>query len=313
MKIASSILLVFAVLLVAPKATAETGPWQTVPENGIISKPGRYLVDHDIVTDRTTGIKIDADNVTLDLGGHAVRYTGEPKPGSFGIASPGRKRIAVYNGTIGNFWFNMHCTQNEKLRIRDLHFDNIPYIGVNVAQSNDVVISDNRFDNFRYDLPKDEINHYLVAINIGAKSAVITNNQFIADPQMAASDVDIETVCVLFSAEVTKECLVAKNVIEASDVLPKSYGIWLATNGQATIVDNTIRNMKYGVCLAGNASALVGYNRFNAESKSNPPIETIGISASGAKEVLNIKNSFEGVNVPVTAPPTKDSVKTTGG
>ena len=55
--------------------------------------------------------------------------------------------------------------------------------------------------------------------------------------------------------------------------------MWLATNGQATIVDNGIRNMKYGVCLASNASALVYLNRFNAVGNPNDPIESVGVGA----------------------------------
>ena len=313
MKLASIPVCSIALLCLASYALAESGTWQTVPDNGVITKPGRYSLQHDVKTDRPTGIRIDANDVTLDLGGHSLRYTGEPKPGTFGIASPGRTGVTIMNGTLGGFWFNVHCTQNEKLRIRDIHFDDIPYIGINVAQSKDVVITDNLFENFRYDLPKDETSHYVVAINIGAQGAVITNNRFIAKPQMAAKDVNIETVFVLFSAEVTKECLVAKNDMAASDVLPKSYGVWVATNAQAAIVDNTIRNMKFGVCLAGDASALVGFNRFDAASKSNPPIETHGISASGAKEILDVKNTFEGVNIPITTPQADSDKNVTGG
>ena len=37
---------------------------------------------------------------------------------------------------------------------------------------------------------------------------------------------------------------VTKNDMSASAVLPRSYGVWLATNGQATIVDNVIRSGK---------------------------------------------------------------------
>ncbi len=292
---------------------SQSTAWQLIPENGIIAKPGRYGLTQDIQVDRGTGIKIEADDVTIDLCGHALRYTGVPKAGTFGIAAPDRTGVTITNGTVGGFWFNMHCTQNERLRIRDIHFDDIPYIGINVAQSKDVVISDNLFENFRYDLPKDDTSHYVVAINIGAQGAVITNNRFIARPQMAAKDVNIETVFVLFSAEVTKECLVAKNEMVASDVLPKSYGVWVATNAQAAIVDNTIRNMKFGVCLGGDASALVGFNRFDASSKSNPPIETCGISASSARDIVEIRNTFSGVTTPAAMPKNKEGERVSGG
>jgi hypothetical protein len=292
--------------------TSQGAPWQEVPANGVIEKPGRYSLSQDIETDRDTGITINSDDVTLDLGGHALRYTGEPKSGTFGIAASGRTGITIANGAIGGFWFNMHCTQNEKLRIRNFRFDNIPYIAINVADSKDVAITDNSFDNFRYDVPKDEKSHYVVGINIGARDTVITNNRFMAKPQIAPKDVDIETVFVLFSANVTKDCLVAKNDMRASGVMPKSYAIWVATNAQVAIVDNTIRDMLYGVTLGSDASALVCFNRFDVSDKTDAPLETIGISAAGAKDIVEMRNTFEGVATP-TALPKEDGERANGG
>ena len=72
--------------------------------------------------------------------------------------------------------------QSERLRIREIHFDDIPYIGMNVADSKDVVICDNVFENFRYDLLKAANSTYVIGINIGAKDAVISNNRFMAGP-----------------------------------------------------------------------------------------------------------------------------------
>jgi nitrous oxidase accessory protein NosD len=313
MKLALASACLVALLWLTDSALAESGAWQPVPKSGIITKSGRYFLQQDMKTDRTTGIKIEANDVTIDLCGYALRYTGAPKAGVFGIAAADRTGVTINNGTVGGFWFNMHYTQNEKLRIHDIHFDDIPYIGINVAQSKDVVISDNRFENFRYDLPKDETSHYVVAINIGAEDAVITNNRFTARPQMAAKDVNIETVFVLFSAEVTKRCLVAKNDLTASDVLPKSYGVWVASNAQATIADNTIRNMKFGVCVAGDASALVCANRFGVSSTSGAPGETTGISAVGAKDIVETRNTFDGVTSPATLPNKVKESRVNGG
>jgi hypothetical protein len=297
----------------APTDSSKSLSWQEVPANGVIAKPGRYSLQDDITTDRGTGITIHSDDVTLDLGGHALRYSGEPKAGTFGIASPGRTGVTIVNGTLGGFWFNMHCTQNEKLRIRDIRFDDIPYIAINVADSKDVAISDNSFENFRYDVPKDEKSHYVIGINIGAKDAVITNNRFMAKPQMAPTDVDIETVFVLFSSNVTKDCLVAKNDMAASGVMPKSYAIWVATNAQVTIVDNTIRNMLFGVTLGSDASALVCSNRFNVSSETAVSLETIGISATGAKDIVEIRNTFDGVATPTALPAKEEGERATGG
>src|SRR5687767_6761642 len=215
------------VLTVDSRAVAADGPtsvtassdWQSIPQNGIITSPGRYSLKQDIETDRSTGVTINASDVTIDLGGHAIRYTGVPKEGTLGIAVQGQKGVTITNGTVGGFWFNIHSSQSERLRIRDIRFDDIAYIGINAGDCKDVVISDNVFENFRYDLPKAPNNTYVIAINIGAKDAVISNNRFIARFQGGtAQDVKVETVFVLFCAEVTKNCIVTKNDMSASAV-----------------------------------------------------------------------------------------------
>lgn len=297
----------------SPRAT-QSAAWQPVPKNGVIAEPGRYCLQQDIQVDRSTGVKIEADDVTIDLGGHAIRYTGVPQEGTFGIVAPDRTGITITNGAIGGFWFNVHCTQNERLRIRDIRFDDIPYIGVNVAQSKDVIICDNMFENFRYDLAKAKDSTYVIGINIGAENVIITNNRFTTSLKSGkAKDVSVETVFVLFSAEVSKDCIVAKNDMAASEVLPRSYGVWVATNAEATIVDNNVRNMKYGVCVASDASALVCFNRFRASANADAPIETIGISASGAKDIVEIKNAFDGITTPAALPKNSEGERVSGG
>ena len=164
-------------LVVAPNgaAIAESGKvtqsleWQPIPVDGRITKPGRYQLKQDLqLNSGATGIKIEADDVTLDLCGHAVRYTGAPKEGTYGITATNSRGITIANGIVGGFWFNVHCSQDERLRIHDMKFDNIPYIGVNAADSKDVVIADSVFENFRYDLKKDKNSTYVIGINIGA-------------------------------------------------------------------------------------------------------------------------------------------------
>jgi hypothetical protein len=283
------------------RAAMESQEWQAVPESGIITKPGRYYLKEDLKVDRSTGIKIEADDVAIDLCQHALRYTGTPKAGTLGIAAAGRKRITINNGIVGGFWFNVHCTENERLRINNVHFDNIPYIAINVAQSKDVVIGDNVFDNFRYDLPKEKDSTYVIGINIGADGAVIANNHFTAKVERGTGkELQMETVFVLFSAEVTKNCLVTQNQMSANEVLHRSYGVWVATNAEASIVNNSIQNVTFGVCLAGDASSLICFNRFMAGAEAG--LETVGISALGAKDVVNLRNNFEGVTVPAALP-----------
>ena len=84
----------------------------------------------------------------------------------------------------------------------------------------------------------------------------------------------------------------------------QSRGVWVATKGQATIRSNTIRNMNYAVCLSDEASALVCFNRFSADGAvgTNVAIGTFGISAVAARDVFEVKNTFEGVSTPSLLP-----------
>ncbi len=150
---------------------------------------------------------------------------------------------------------------------------------------------------------------------IGAENAVISNNRFVAQPKADSfKDVNIETVFVLFSANVSKHCLVTQNDMMASEALRRSYGVWVGSDAEATITDNTIRNTNYGVCLADGASALVCFNRFavSAGPSGCPAFESFGITARGAKSVVDFDNTFDGVAIasqlPMLTSPTTPQV-----
>ncbi len=70
-----------------------------------ISSSGSYIVVHDLATTQTdtNGITIDADNVTLDLNGHALIGPGKAA-GTTGngiyVPGPGKYNIAIRNGTV---------------------------------------------------------------------------------------------------------------------------------------------------------------------------------------------------------------------
>ena len=151
-------------VLGADSPAGETGQHQKpLPPNGVITTSGNYFLPGDLHVDRSPGIEIKADEVHLDFRGHELRFTSPPRPGTFGIVANGRKGVVLSNGVIGGFWFNVHCTQNENLRIGDMKFDDIPYLAINVANSKDVVICDSGFENFGYSVPKDEKSHMSLA------------------------------------------------------------------------------------------------------------------------------------------------------
>jgi len=190
--------------------------------------------------------------------------------------------------------------------VHNVKFDDNPYIGINASNAKDMMIFDNEFTNFRYDIEKGGKDHYVVAINTGAEDAVICNNRFDARVMPGSGNTsNVETVFVLFSANVTKNCVVAHNQMHANELLNRGYAIWIATNSQATVANNTIANMQYGVCLGGAASALVCFNDFSVEApKAGKVLDTYGISATGAKSFREFDNEFSGFSIPVNGPET---------
>ena len=79
----------------------------------VIDKPGHYILTKDITAKRTA-IKVEAEGVTLDLGGHTVTYATEKlakehftdkwmsyvRTGSFGVKNMGGSKFRLLNGRI---------------------------------------------------------------------------------------------------------------------------------------------------------------------------------------------------------------------
>ncbi|MHC4623986.1 MAG: right-handed parallel beta-helix repeat-containing protein [Planctomycetota bacterium] len=78
---------------------------QTTPGDAfylyVITKPGSYYLTEDTTATRT-GIKVDADNVTIDLMGYNLIGTPSELLG-FGVYMSGRSNVEIRNGTVRDF------------------------------------------------------------------------------------------------------------------------------------------------------------------------------------------------------------------
>jgi hypothetical protein len=265
-----------------------------MPNSGVITAPGAYFFADDIAVDRKTGIEIKADNVTLDLRGHALRFTGEPRPGVNGIVFSNRSGIRITNGAIGGFWFGVQCSSSEQVRIHDVHFDDIVYIAINAANSKHVSITDNVFSNFRYDIPKDAKSTYVIGVNLTSDDVVVANNRFDARPPTGTGrKLAMETVFVLFRP--SKNCVVTHNDMFASELLNRSYGVWVAEQTRVTMLHNRVHNMQHGVTVVPDGAAQVMYNEFTVMQPSDDAqIDTVGIAAPIPNNFSESGNTFRG-------------------
>jgi hypothetical protein len=83
-----------------------------------ISRPGNYVLNHNLNVGRGDGIIITASNVTLDLNGHTVstsaRGTGR------GILVENARGVTVKGGGVSGFNTNINLTGTQNVRVEDL-------------------------------------------------------------------------------------------------------------------------------------------------------------------------------------------------
>jgi len=117
-----------------------------------ISSPGSYyLAGNRTLTANVTGIKVDANNVTIDLMGYTLAGNGVRYNNCNGITinyeqstNSGRKNVEIRNGTISNFGSSGISAPN--IAIKDIRIINIRSVA-NKQQGMALYNSGNRIDN----------------------------------------------------------------------------------------------------------------------------------------------------------------------
>ena len=73
-----------------------------------ISQPGHYVLtsDLDVSTPGPPGLRVDTDNVSIDLNGFSVFFSSAGGSAADGIAAGSRVEIAVRNGSVRGFTGN---------------------------------------------------------------------------------------------------------------------------------------------------------------------------------------------------------------
>lgn len=78
----------------------------------VITQPGYYRLDADLRVNSGIAIQINADDVYLDLHGHALIGPGTPTTTAIGIYAAGRNRIRISNGIISGFQYGIYLADN---------------------------------------------------------------------------------------------------------------------------------------------------------------------------------------------------------
>lgn len=136
-------------------AWAQPGQLRPVPNDGVIDRPGAYvLLDNRMLrTPDGVGISITASNVSVDLNGHTISGFGG-KMGT-GVRIQGVAGVKVYNGGIANMAFGVSVMMSNNVVLRGLRIRGEgltvtappPETGIMIGQSRNVVVEDNALYN----------------------------------------------------------------------------------------------------------------------------------------------------------------------
>lgn len=255
----------------------------------IINQAGSYYLTGNITSNSKTGIKIEADNVTLDLSGYTISFTGTGN--HYGIYMSGNSNIEIRNGIITGFNVGMSdgsydCSGD---RVISIKVTNCKTSGI-LLFGDDHLVKDCYLDSNG----NAGASAIPVAIRTGENS-IISDNIITNTGNGTVNYVN----CILAS----NNCIISDNTIKGNGVnsggstySTRFYGIYAGYNCKIqgnTVIDNaegTDHDYIYGISSDGASQIIencVRNNGVNATAAGNAYI--YGIRASiGSNVIKNV-------------------------
>ena len=216
----------------SPGATTAATPTPTVgvaPQNGQCGQriTSDFVLANDL-TCTTDGFVINADNVTLDLGGHTITGPGmgpqtwpQPQLDTVGVRSGGHTNVTIRNGRISQFSTGIYFVDMEKSRIED------------------VTSERNRFGFYIHASKQNAIRRSTVVGNIYGLHLQDANDNLVE----------------------------GNNLIRQTYNSPGGYGIYLYRSTGNRIVENTIENnVNWGIWFSDAKDNLIFHNNVSGNS-----------------------------------------------
>ncbi len=218
--------------VVSPSASAAPTPTPTINVAPQSAQCGQRITADFVLANNMTcttdAFVINADNVTLDLGGHTITGPGmgpqtwpQPQLDTVGVRTGGHANVTVRNGTISQFSTGIYFIDMEKSRIED------------------VTSERNRF------------GFYIHASNGNAirRSTVVGN------------------VYGLHLQDASDNLVEGNNLIRQTYNSPGGYGIYLYRSTGNRIIDNTIENnVNWGIWFSDAKGNLIFHNNVSGNS-----------------------------------------------
>lgn len=228
-------------LLVHLFAMAFAGPVPTTCRE-VIATPGVYLLKNDCEGTGPWLLDVQADYVTLDLGGHTLRCSdADPESTMAGIKAVYAKDFNLINGRVEGCHTGLLATHAERATVRGIDFSGQTSVGVNVG-GRDHRILENRFE----DIGSDQVETAYGIIGPGARSIVAGNTI-----KNVGRNPETKGIGIVLSARSTGT-LIKDNTIATTTADPDDYPIWIPEGPLAILSGNVLEG--YGEKVVGGTS-----------------------------------------------------------
>ncbi len=228
---------------------ASSRPACTTLDNRIVSNPGLYC----LVSDIKHHVDIRADNVTLDLRGHCIRGSGDPKATKAGVnIRQGRRNVTIANGCITGFMYGVRAggptgPRSSHITLSKLRLTDHSFRGAMVF-AEETTVEDSHVERIGgTEVYKDA---YAMGLEIRGNNCRIARN-VVREVYPTGSG---EGIGISLSNYEPTDCVVADNFIANSrlSLTGNTFGMWVAP--VARIENNVVRNFTYGIYVPRAAS-----------------------------------------------------------
>jgi hypothetical protein len=239
--------LLVALLACAATARAEVTACVPIPSLPvIISAPGIYCLK-DSLSVAGDGVRIDADDVVLDLNGHTISGDGTKT----GVQASDRRNITIRNGTIREFVWGVRLESSGKSAghvIEDLRVEDISSVAIE-ADGRGIIVRNNLVTGTGGSAVS---GVFAIGIFINTGSGAHVHDNQIVDMR-ASRDGEADGIRV-FKAPGSA---VQRNVISSTSSPGSiSYGIAFLGSPGSTAVGNRIYNMVNGIRFFAGAAGM---------------------------------------------------------
>lgn len=221
-------------LLALPLALAATA----CVEPNSYDRPGSYALAASVISADEAAIRITANDVTLDLGGHSLRCVhGKPAEAvSYGVHMPGVSGVTIRNGAISGCTIGILADSGSGHRIEAVDFTGNTHVGISLGGGHGHVVTGSRFAAIR------GFSHqgYAIGINGVGSGSVISDNDFAdLDPQPGTTPDSVgEGVGVIISAEAA-DTVVAGNRFSGRPE-QQFIGIWTGAGTRGIRLESNV-------------------------------------------------------------------------